>query len=61
MHGATTALSSHLEKSHRITKQTDPATACSTHPTLMAKWLKDESKDNIPFEDALLDWIIYTC
>lgn len=61
MHGATTALSSHLEKVHKITEQTDPATACSTHPILIAQWLKDKPEDNISFEGALLDWIIYTC
>jgi hypothetical protein len=62
MHTSTTALSSHLEKVHKILKETDPKTARTTHPSLIAKWLKNQSiVEYILFEDALLDWIIYTC
>jgi hypothetical protein len=57
MHTSTTALSSYLERVHKILKETDPKTACTAHPTLMAKWLKNQPRqeEQLSFEDALLD------
>ena len=61
MYSTTTALSNHLKNSYRIIKKTDPITARSKNLILINQQLKDKPEDNISFEDALLNWIIYTC
>jgi hypothetical protein len=59
IHTATTAFTKHLEDKHKITE----STSSTSQPTVMAKWVKNKKFEEVQksFEDALLDWIIYTC
>ena len=57
-HSTTTAFTKHLKEKHQITESTKPL----THPTVLAKQAKPKPQEvQKSFEDALLDWIIYTC
>lgn len=58
IHTATTAFTKYLEDKHKITEST-----ATLQPTTIEKWAKNRKPQDVQksFEDALLDWIIYTC
>jgi hypothetical protein len=59
LYTSTTALSTHLEDKHQITKDTNPTSVAAGKPTTMKQWAST-SKETPPFEEALIDWIVAT-
>jgi len=60
LHSSTTALKDHIEIDHKIFESTDPKSAYTANPILLTKWI-ETAEDQPSFEEALLDWIVYTC
>jgi len=57
---STSAMSSHIEKKHNIHENTASENAISRQATTMDIWAKPGVKALLDFDEALLDWIIYT-
>jgi hypothetical protein len=57
---STSAMSSHIEKKHNIHETTASENAISRQATTMDIWAKPGVKNLLDFDEALLDWIVYT-
>ena len=60
LHTSTLSLKNHLEDKHKIFGPKEGDKSITTKPTSLEAWMSG-SGDQPPFEEALLDWIVYTC
>ena len=61
LHTSTSSLKNHLEDKHKIFGPKEEGDkSITTKPTSLEAWMSGAG-DQPPFEEALLDWIVYTC
>jgi hypothetical protein len=60
LHSAGSVLKDHITLNHKINEDTNPVAARAQDLTAMQTWLSNAEDDPVSFEEALLDWIIFT-